>query len=129
MSNSFPPIPPDLVLASIEYDATFPTNAAPSLIPDLSFTGVSTSVIALGAFGVGGLVAFYFDTPGSFGAFDQAAAETAVKMMATDCCQFITDITGIPLATVQAGVTITRRWTWTDTTGSTARYADTMVYP
>ena len=127
MSNNFPPVPADLVLASVEYDATFPQGS--QLAAGLSFTGVETIPIALGALGVGGLAMFVFTTPGSFGSFDQTTAEASVKTMLDDCCQFLSHVTGTALATVQAGVTVTRRWTWTDAAGNQARYADTMPYP
>lgn len=125
--NNFPPVPTDYALASIEYDAAFPQPQ--QLAAGLTFTGGTTTVIALGAFGVGGLAMFVFTTPGQFGSFDQATAEAEVKTMLNDCCQFLADTTGTALATVQAGVTVTRRWTWTDTAGNQARYADTMAYP
>lgn len=125
--NSFPPVPADFELASVEYDASFPQGS--QLAPGLTFTGTQTNVIALGAFGVGGLAMFTFDAPGQFGSFDQAAAEASVKVMLDDCCQFLADVTATALSVVQSGVTVTRRWTWTNAAGDQARHADTMPYP
>ena len=127
MSNSFPAVPADLALASIEYDVAFP--APGQAATGLTFTGVTPILAGMGAFAVGSLALFVFDTPGSFGTFDQTTAETALAALVTDACQFLADASGEALAAVQASVTVTRRWTWTDATANRATYADTMAYP
>lgn len=139
MSNNFPAVPNAFALASIVYSATFfpspatnqglPVSAQPPVAPAMSFTGVATTVTGISAFNLGSLVVFAFETPGSFGTFDQAAAEAQVSLLLSDCCQFLVDATGQALAAIQADVTVSRHWTWTDGAGNAISYADTMTYP
>ena len=135
MSNSFPSLPSDLLLAQIQY--TLPALSTLYDTPPVvyGFTG-GNSV------GSGGIsvqvelgnnppicVIFSFDTPGSFGTFDQTAAETAVAAVVTDICQLMADWELTTLAAIQATVTVPRTWTWTDSAGYSLTYADTMTYP
>lgn len=125
MSNNFPAVPTDFVLAQVMYQVTFP-----SVQPKSPFTGVGIAMGG-GLNNLGGLgyVQYVFTTPGSFGTFDQTTAETAVKKIITDVCQLFADLSGQTLAQEQAGVTVKRLWTWTDAGGNQANYSDTLVYP
>lgn len=130
MANNFPPIPSDLALASLEYDAAFGSTSQPGSASALMFDGTSVQFGGVfGALGGGSAVLYTFSTPGSFGSFDQTTAETIIAKVLTDACQVLADLTGIAQATIQSAVTITRRWTWIDTNGNRAAYADTMTYP
>lgn len=128
MSNHFPAVPTDFVLASVEYDITFPPPT--QVTPDLIFAGVITipsgaSILSSG----NALMIFQFTTPGSFGTFDQDAAETAIKIQLTDICQFMANSTGATLAQVQEAVKLIRHWAWTDAAGNMAAFTDTVTYP
>lgn len=125
MSNNFPAVPADLVLAVVQYTASFP-----SVTPQSPFTGTSVSMGGgLMNLGGPGSLTFQFATPGSFGTYDQTAAETSVKKVLTDVCQLIADITGQTLAQVQAVVTVHRTWIWQDAAANNATFSDSMPYP
>lgn len=124
MSNNFPSVPTDFEMASILYTANFP-----SVIPATIGGAVVNMQGNLSNLGGSGALQLVFSTPGSFGTFDQTAAETGIRTVVTDICQLMADLQQKTLATVQAEVTIDRGWTWTDTSGNTATYTDTMVYP
>lgn len=128
MSNNFPSVPADFALASLEYDVAFPPPV--QVAPSLTFEGVSTiptgpSILSSG----NSLMIFTFSTPGDFGSFDQDQAEAEVIILLNDLCQFLSDATGAPLATVKGAVQLTRRWTWTNAAGNTATYTDAVAYP
>lgn len=129
MSNSFPSVPGDFELESIAYTLeNIPFTS--SAYVGYTYTGGSSSAISNGIQPQIGPVTFTFDTPGSFGTFDQAAAEAAIAEMFTGCLQLVSVASGQPLATAQAAVTVQRVWTWTDGTPSnTAVVWDTMTYP
>jgi hypothetical protein len=129
MSNSFPSVPTDLQLQSVVYTLNFGGDI-PTPGPALTFDGVGTGLWgAISSLGGQGGVAFTFDTPGDAGSFDQEAAEAQLASIVTDIFQLMSDLTGVPVATLASSVTVNRRWTWTDATGSQATYTDTMTYP
>lgn len=77
-----------------------------------------------------GSVPFQFTTPGEFGTFDQTTIEAAITAQITAECQLMSDASGDSLATVQASVgSVQRTWGFTDGSGWTASYSDTMTYP
>jgi hypothetical protein len=130
VSNSFPAQPSGLPLASVEYNASFGAASEPTAPSALAFDG--TAVMFGGAFnslGGGSAVVYTFDIPGVAGSFDQTTAEADIAKVLTDACQVLADLTGIPLATVQSAVSVSRRWTWRDAAGNQAVFTDTMTYP
>lgn len=129
MSNSFPSVPADLALSSITYVVNFdgPIGGGVSFGPALTFDGVTTgSIGALAALGGAGGIQFTFQTPGSFGAFDQTAAETALTQTVSAIFSLMSVISGVPVDTMAADVSVSRIWTWTDSAGNHATYTDTM---
>lgn len=124
MSNHFPAVPADLGLASIFYSVSFPTPFGDS---PLNFTGGENSFGPFTNSGSG--PAFNFDTPGTFGTFDQDAIEAVIATSVTNCCQALSEMSGVALATVQADVRVTRNWVWRDTDGFLLNYQDAMTYP
>jgi len=129
VANNFPAVPSGLLLTSVEYAASF-GQASQATPAALSFTGTSIQFGgAFNALGGGSAVEYVFNTPGTFGSFDQTTAEANIKTLMTNACQVLVTITGIPLATIQAAVSISRRWTWTDAAGSRAVFTDTLTYP
>lgn len=131
MSNSFPSVPADLVLASVTYTASLGSEAATSSATKLTFAGARTYFGGgLGDMASGGsTITFEFTTPGSFGSFDQTTAENVIATLVTDTCQIYADLTGATLAEIQAAATITRQWNWADAAQNNAVYVDTMTYP
>jgi hypothetical protein len=73
-------------------------------------------------------VMFTFDTPGSFGTYDQAAVETDFAQAITAVCGVLASMSGVALADLQAQVTVTRAWTWTTGTSNVITQ-DAMAYP
>lgn len=130
MANSFPPVPTDLLLGSLTYTTSFGSEPAPSSAVPLTFTDTNTNFGGgLGGLASGSTITFTFPTPGTFGTFDQTTAEATIATLITDACQVLADLTGTPLATVQAAIKVARNWVWYDSAGNTATYADTMTYP
>lgn len=128
MTNSFPSPPADLQIQSVVYVLNF-GGSAPVPGPAMTFTGVTTGMYgAISGLGSEGGITFAFTSPGNTGSFDQTAAETAIAKIATDIFQLISDLTGVPVATLATNFTIARRWAWTDAAGNQATYADTMPY-
>jgi hypothetical protein len=125
MSNSFPPPPSGWQLAQVSYQAVLPhPDARPGGPLDFG-AGVhgqlayNTPVLSM---------VFAFDTPGSFGAFDQAAVESGFAQAITGVCQVLASMSGAALAGLQAQVTVTRSWNWA-AGASGVTTADTMAYP
>lgn len=129
MSNSFPPVPTDLQLQNITYMLNFGGNS-PVTGPSLTFSGVTTGMYgAIVGLGSEGGIEFTFNTPGTFGGFDQTSAETEIKTIVGGIFQLMSDITGVPVTTLETNFSISRRWTWTDAGGNQATYTDRLVYP
>lgn len=132
MANSFPTVPSDLQLVSITYMLNFngPVGGGVPVGSNLTFTGVTTNTIgALGALGGSGGIQFTFDTPGSFGSFDQTAAETALAGVIQGVFSLMSVITGESISSFASELSVIRQWYWTDGSGNTATYADTMPLP
>jgi hypothetical protein len=126
VSNSFFPAPPaNWELAAVSYSTVLPTpvmQAGAALDFGAGVHGQLTySVPVLGA-------VFAFDTPGSFGAYDQGAVEGALAQAVTAVCQVLASMSGTALADLQAQVTVTRAWTWASGTSSVVTQ-DEMAYP
>ena len=69
-----------------------------------------------------------------FSLFDQDTYETGLRTMLNGICANWAGNLGVPLATTQAGMTVTRVWTFgsSDLVGGQAptfQMTDTMVYP
>jgi hypothetical protein len=134
MSNHFPSIPGDLELSSIQYEVQGPSDFSVVSGSPFYFTSdVSASVtVASVNAGLGNLSAsftFNFNTPGTFGSFDQDSIETGISDTVTAMCQAIADASGASLASIQAEVTINRGWGWNDASGYFLGFEDTMTYP
>jgi hypothetical protein len=71
----------------------------------------------------------YFNTPGTYGTFDQTTFEADLAASITAICQLQADALGQTLAEVQTGITVTRQWGWSNGSGGSAGYSDTMTYP
>lgn len=138
MSNSFPSIPSDLALTYVWYEFVVPDNSGNNF--PYTYTGGNANQLPInygGMWSVDGTgsypsqpnVQFVFDTPGAFGTFDQTAAEVVVTTVANDMCQLVADTAGLTLEEVQATATVNRIWYFSDTTGWSATYNDTMTYP
>lgn len=127
MANNFPAVPTDLELRSVLYTLDFGTGSSPALGPSLIFDGVSTTIMgAISGLGGSGSIQFEFTSPGSFGSFDQEAAETAMAKITTDIFQLMTDLTGVPIPILMQNFCVNRTWTWADAAGNTATYTDAM---
>jgi hypothetical protein len=125
VASNFPPPPSGWQLAQVSYQATLPH-------PD----GQPGGPLDFGA-GVHGQLAyntpvlsvvFTFGTPGSFGAFDQAAAEARLASAVTGVCGVLAGMSGAALADLQAQVTVTRTWQWQNSAGAVST-TDAMTYP
>jgi hypothetical protein len=123
MSNHFPPVPSDLGLAGIFYNAVLPTPFGDS---PLNFTGGTATYSPITQ---GTSVQIGFNTPGDLGSFDQDTAEAAIATAVTDACQALADLSGVSPESVQAGVEIFRSWSWRDNSGFQLSYNDMMTYP
>ena len=139
MSNHFPSVPGDLELASINYLVTtsiFNINIV-SGSPFYFSSDVSAQAIIAGVGNLAplsgsgdiGQFLFQFDTPGTFGSFDQDSIETAISTSVTYACQSVADCSGQSLATIQSSITIYRSWIWNDGSGYQLTFQDTMTYP
>lgn len=133
MSNHFPTSAPgDLELVTIQYDIVVSPNYSSITAGAFYFSSDVSSGVAIGGNNYPGtmpLLQFGFDTPGTFGSFDQDTVEAAIATWVTSQCQSIADVTGQTLADVQAEVTINRNWAWTDSGGYYLTYSDTLSYP
>lgn len=125
MTNSFPPPPSGWQLAQVSYQTVLPHPDLQAGAPLDFGTGVTTQLAY--SVPVLGLV-FTFSTPGQSGAFDQTAAESGLAGAVTQVCTVLAGMSGVPLADLQAQVTVTRSWTWTAGASSVA-VTDTMTYP
>lgn len=126
MTNNFPTPPTDVQLRSVSYTMNF---GAITLTPgdSLTFTGGSTNLFGavVGLGNAGGLM-FSFDTPGSFGSFDQTTIESGMMKIGMDIFQLMSDLTGQSIPSLSANFSVERTWTWVDAAGNTATYTDTM---
>lgn len=127
MTNNFPAVPTDLALQRIQY--VISTGADLSIQPTSLFYCGAGVASQLNASLSGNGVTFTFATPGQLGTFDQTTIEAALASTVTSELTGIAAAMGVPLATVQAAVTIGRTWTWTDGGGFELIYSDTMTYP
>lgn len=126
MANSFPAPPSGWQLAQVSYQATLPqpelqVGAALNFGAGVT-TYLSYSVPVLG-------LVFAFGTPGTTGNFDQSAVEGALANAVTAVCQVLSNMSGVALATVQAGVVISRTWEWRTPAGDAINTSDTVSYP
>ena len=126
MTNSFPSPAADMQLASVEYLAMLPgVTIQPGSALDYG-SGVrgqlTYTVPNLGA-------AFTFAVPGSFGTFDQAAFETALKNSVGAVLGVLSGMSGEAVATLQGQVEVRRNWAWTNAAGYQLAWQDTMAYP
>jgi hypothetical protein len=125
MANSFPPPPSGWQLAQVSYQAVLPHPEAQPGAPADFGAGVSTyltySVPVLG-------LVFVFTEPGSFGAFDQAAAEAQLASAVTAVCSVLAGMSGAALADLQSQVTVTRTWEW-QAGANAVSTSDAMAYP
>ena len=130
MSNHFPAIPSDLQLARISYGAVIqpPDPPAAGVLASSSDVFVEASYLNTNNPGDIGY-SFFFNVPGAFGTFDQDAVETALKSAITSACQGVADYSGVTLASVQEGVTISRQWIWGDDAGHIDTFSDALAYP
>ena len=135
MSNDFPTPPSSYNLAGLQYTVSSSyqyNNWNPVSGSDLDFSpDVNTSIGGTGQNAAQQfIVSFGFATPGTVGSFDQTTAEAQVTALANDYCQALADVYGDTLANIQATVTITRNWTWQDSSGEyQVTYTDTLTYP
>lgn len=129
MTNSFPTPSNSFDLQSIQYTLNFaPLNLTPG--PNLTFAGTQTNLLgALNGLGAAGGIGYTFSVPGQAGAFDQTTAETQLMTIVKDVFQLISDLSGVPVATLESGFTISRKWVWTDSAGSYVTQTDTVPYP
>jgi hypothetical protein len=125
VSNSFPAPPANWELASISYATVLPRPALQPGAP-LDFGAGVTGQLTYSAPVLG--VMFTFDTPGSFGTYDQATVETDFAQAITSVCGVLSSMSGVALATLQAQVTVSRAWTWT-AGGNSVTTQDAMAYP
>lgn len=129
MSNHFPPVPADFVLASITYMVSFggPLGGGVPFGSGLTFDGALTgSIGALAALGGEGGIQFIFAKPGSFGSFDQDAAEAALTQVISAIFSLMSVISGDTVSALASQISIARNWAWTDDAGNQATYTDTM---
>ena len=130
MSNSFPPVPTDFDLLAITYTLTGLPSAGTGNIA-YTFTGGYVGGVNNGVGPDSGSgnpsVQFVFDTPGSFGTFDQTDVEVVVTALFNDFCQTAADSVGQTLAEVQIACAVERQWTWNDPAGYVLYYTDTAM--
>jgi hypothetical protein len=126
MANHFPAMPGDLGLFQLAYNASLPTPGYQPASPLNFGTEVETQLV-YSAPNIA--VKFTFDPTGSTGTFDQDTVEAMIAEEVTAICTVLSGMSGVPLAQVQAQVTVSRAWTWTDSTGYVAGWQDTMPYP
>lgn len=126
MANNFPAMPSDLGLFQLAYNASLPTPSYQSTSPLNFGTEVETQLV-YSAPSIA--VKFTFDPAGSTGTFDQDTVEAMIAAEVTSVCTVLSNMSGVPLAQVQAQVTVVRAWTWTDGAGYVAGWQDAMTYP
>lgn len=126
MSNHFPAVPGDLLLASLSYLAILPTVTVQTGSA-LDFGSGVTSQLNFTSPNMG--ASFTFVTPGTFGTFDQDSFETLFASGVTSVCTVLSNMSGVALATVKGEVVIRRNWTWTDASGFTLTAQTQMSYP
>ncbi len=126
MSNNFPAVPGDLLLASLSYLAILPTVTIQAG-SSLDFGAGVNSQLNYTAPNMG--TGFTFVTPGTFGTFDQDAFETLFKSAITAIATVLSSMSGVALATVKAEVIVRRNWSWTDGSGFLLTWQDQMSYP
>jgi hypothetical protein len=126
VSNNFPDKPDDFELYQITYQAILPH---PGLTPysPLNFTGV-TGVLSYSVPVIG--LIFAFDTPGSYGSYDQAEVEGGLAGAVVAICDVLEAMAGVPSFTLQQQVQVIRTWTWqSGTSGLQFSVTDQMPFP
>lgn len=128
MTNHFPSIPTDLSIKTVTYTLNFGQGTL-DVIPALQFTGVSTFLFgALNSLGNQGGVQFTFTEAGTPGGFDQDTVESQLDGLATAVFQLMAALTGQTVSSLAANFSVSRNWSWVDSSGNTATYNDTMPY-
>lgn len=133
MSNHFPAIPGDLAVSQIMYFATGQNAEISSSSPFYFASGVQSVGGPLNPQGNIGQWNFSFTTPGEYGTFDQDTVEAAIARVITDLAQSGVDNYGVPLADIQATISVSRTYFFTSPSNMNnwpgLYYNDTMTYP
>lgn len=131
MANHFPSLP-TFELASVTYTFALIDDSYTQDGNGFSVSGMSyPSALWLGAPNTLGTflqLTLPFDTPGTFGSFDQDTAETTIKSIANGMAQLMADTSGATLAAIKATINIYRNWTWAGTGGYSTTFSDTLSF-
>lgn len=128
MANHFPDVPSNYVLASINYSLNFGDNPPPMSLGGMPYGVISQIWGALAGVGSSGGVQLTFTTPGSFGTFDQDSFEQGLEQMVALIYNLMSALSGQTPAQLEANTKVTREWSWTGPSGSTATFSDTMPF-
>lgn len=126
MSNHFPAMPTDLQVLQLSYLALLPAvTIQPGSVLDYGPQVNGQLVYTVPNLGA----SFTFTAPGQLGTFDQDIFEAELAASITAVCQVLSSMSGVVLAALQKQVTVRRNWSWSDPTGFSALFEDTMTYP